>query len=100
MYLWVEPVGFDWDEGNSGKNWEKHGVTDVECEEVFFNRHLVVRFDSSHSTETERRWRALGQTDDGRYLLVAFTLRNRLIRVISARNMTRKERAVYENQDT
>jgi len=79
-------VGFDWDEGNQGKNWEKHRVSDTECEELFFNAPLVARKDPKHSKH-ESRYFALGHTDVGRPLFIAFTIRKNLIRVISARTM-------------
>jgi uncharacterized protein len=88
-------TGFDWDEGNSDKNWRKHRVSDSECEEVFLNQPLVVRPDQRHSQE-ERRFYALGQTDRTRELFVVFTIRGGLIRVISARDMTSKERRIYQ----
>jgi uncharacterized DUF497 family protein len=87
-------IGFQWDEGNLVKNWDKHHVTDAECEDVFFNRPLLTTDDREHSAE-ERRLYALGTTDAGRHLFVAFTIRGPLIRVISARDMTRKEHAAY-----
>jgi len=83
--------GFDWDEGNIGKNWPKHGVTDWECEEIFFNRPLVIGPDAEHS-DIESRYYALGQTDRGRMLFGAFAVRNRLIRAISFRDMNSRER--------
>jgi len=95
MEAWMECTGFEWDEGNSDKNWDKHGVSDFECEEVFFNQPLVVRHDPKHS-QREARMYALGRTDKDRRLVVAFTLRGDMIRVISARDMTRRERSVYE----
>jgi len=81
---------FDWDDGNSGKNWIRHQVRDGECEEVFFNRPLVAMPDEAHSEE-ERRILVLGQTDTSRKLFLACTLRKELIRVISARDMTKRE---------
>jgi len=87
-------AGFDWDESNSRKNWIKHRVTPVECEQIFFNQPLLVKDDALHS-ETEKRFLALGKTDKSRSLFIAFTLRGDLIRVISARDMSRKEREVY-----
>ena len=88
-------TGFDWDEGNVLKNWVQHRVTASECEQIFFNRPLVLAEDVEHS-QAEGRSYALGQTDAGRLLLVAFTVRRNLIRVISARAMTKKERKEYE----
>ena len=88
--------GFDWDDGNLLKNWEKHGVTHLEAEQVFFNEPLIVVDDEKHS-QAESRWYGLGSTDGLRLLMVVFTIRNHKIRVISARDMNRKERRVYEN---
>lgn len=91
----AECVGFDWDEGNLLKNWEKHGVSAFECEQVFFNRPLVAAPDEVHSS-AEPRFYALGLTDASRLLFIAFTIRGRLIRVISARDMNRRERKAFE----
>ena len=88
--------GFDWDDGNVGKNWTKHRVTDWECEEVFFNQPLTINLDSQHS-QAETRYYALGQTDRGRLLFVSFTVRRNLIRPISVRDMNARERKIYEN---
>ena len=94
----TECVGFDWDAGNFGKNWTKHHVSDSECEEVFFNSPFVVRKDIEHSAEESRLY-ALGQTDRSRGLFVVFTIRGKLIRVISARDMTRKERRIFQTHE-
>jgi uncharacterized DUF497 family protein len=93
----TECTGFQWDKGNSGKNWERHQVTDAECEQIFFNKPLIVADDPKHS-QTEQRWYALGRTDLNRLLFVVFTIRNNLIRIISARDMNRKERKIYHEQ--
>ena len=87
-------TGFDWDGGNVAKNWETHGVSLAECEQVFFNAPLVAAADARHS-EAEPRFFVLGQTDAGRHLFVALTLRGSLVRPISTRDMSRKERAIY-----
>jgi uncharacterized protein len=94
--LLAECEGFDWDEGNIGKNWTKHRVTDWECEEVFFNRPLVLGWDVNHS-HSEPRYYALGSTDPGRPLFASFTIRRKLIRPISVRDMNPRERKIYEN---
>ena len=94
----TECVGFDWDAGNSGKNWTKHRVSDSECEEVFFNSPFVVRKDIEHSAE-EFRLYVLGQTDRSRGLFMVFTIRGKLIRVISARDVTRKERRIFQTHE-
>ena len=87
-------TGFQWDQGNLEKNWLKHGVSPLECEEIFFNQPLVVSPDIRHS-DREERFYALGRTDADRYLFVVFTVRGRKLRVISARDMSRKERKIY-----
>jgi len=91
-------TGFEWDDGNARKN-EKHGVSAPETEQVFFNQPLLLLEDVKHS-RSEPRFHALGKTHDGRQLHITFTLRaaGLMIRVISARDMHRKERAIYENQ--
>ena len=89
--------GFNWDAGNARKSEEKHGVSMAEAEQVFFNTPLLVLEDAAHSTQ-EVRIHALGITDEGRALHITFTLRKAgtLIRVISARDMHRKERMIYD----
>ncbi len=87
-------TGFDWDEGNRDKNWINHQVSASECEEVFLNLPLLLQSDPVHST-TESRYYVLGQTNAGRYLFISFTLRNDNIRVISASDMSKKERTAY-----
>ncbi len=88
-------AGFDWDEGNKEKNWEKHKVLASECEQVFFNQPLIVLDDNKHSS-MEKRYFSLGKTDNDRKLFIVFTVRKGLLRVISARNMSIKERKIYE----
>ena len=87
--------GFGWDEGNLLKNWERHRVSTSECEQVFFSRPLVAGLDETHSKQ-ETRYYALGVTDAGRRLFIVFTVRHKKIRVISARDMNRRERKVFE----
>jgi uncharacterized protein len=91
-------VGFDWDESNTVKNWERHRVTPEEAEDIFFQDPLVVRGDSSHSSR-EKRYRAIGRTSRGRLLFVAFTVRRKFIRVISARDMNRSEVKEYKRHE-
>jgi uncharacterized protein len=88
--------GFDWSGGNAEKNWERHRVTPEEVEQVFFNTPLLAGSDDEHSQQ-EKRFYALGQTDEGRELFVAFTMRAKRLRVVSARDMSRKERRVYRS---
>jgi hypothetical protein len=89
--------GFDWDEGNARKSADKHGVTQAEAEQVFFDERLLVSSDIGHSL-AEARYQALGRTGDGRPLHVTFTLRRNgtRLRVISARDMSRKEKRRYD----
>jgi len=91
-------IGFDWDDGNLLKNWEKHGVSAAECEQVFFNQPLVTSSDVGHSSY-EARFYSLGKSDSGKHLFIVFTVRNNLIRIISARNMNRKERGAYKHHE-
>ncbi len=97
MIDWTSIVGFDWDEGNARKSVDKHAVGQSEAEQIFFNQPLLVLLDEKHS-RMEHRYHALGITDDDRLLHITFTLRSSgtLIRVISARDMHRKERRIYE----
>jgi uncharacterized protein len=89
--------GFDWDDGNSRKGADKHDVSQAEAESVFFNDPLIVVEHEKHS-DRERRLNALGKTAQDRLLHITFTLRQNgtMIRVISARDMHRKERKAYE----
>ena len=89
--------GFQWDKGNSGKNWLRHRVNDSECEQVFFNKPLLFADDKKHS-KSEKRWYVLGRTDVNRQLFIVFTRRGNEIRVISARDMNKKERKTYHEQ--
>lgn len=90
-------TGFEWDDGNLEKNWELHRVSFWEAEEIFFNELLVIAVDLTHSAQ-EPRFLALGQADSGRLFFISFTIRGSLIRVISARDMTRKEVSSYERK--
>ena len=87
--------GFEWDEGNAPKNWEKHQVAPGECEEIFFNLPLLTGTAPKHSI-IEDRYYVLGRTEKGRRLFLAFTIRQNKIRVISARDMSCKERKLYD----
>ena len=100
MIDWTQITSFDWDEGNARKSIEKHNVSQAEAEQVFFNEPLLVLADEKHS-EMELRFHALGKTESNRWLHITFTLRadNTLVRVISARDMHRKERKIYEQNE-
>ncbi len=90
-------IGFQWDEGNSAKNWINHSVLRSECEQVFFNKPLIVS-ESKKNHEKENRWYLLGKTDVGRRLFIVFTIRKNMVRVISARDMSKKEREIYNEE--
>jgi uncharacterized protein len=95
-----EAVGFDWDTGNVEKNWVKHAVRYTECEEVFSREPVVVPARDWPGIR-EQRYVVLGRTALGRQLSIAFTFRGDRIRVISARDMNRKERREYlRNEET
>ncbi|MCF8347113.1 MAG: BrnT family toxin [Bacteroidales bacterium] len=95
--VFADCIGFDWDEGNSEKNWVLHQVGRNECEQVFFNAPVIVGEDILHS-QSEKRWFLLGKTDNQRRLFVVFTIRDRLIRIISARDMSKKEKRIYHEK--
>lgn len=98
MTILKEPVAFEWDQGNKGKNFEKHGVTDEECEEVFFDEQKKLLKDIIHSAK-ESRHILLGRTKSRRVLFLVFTLRKNRVRVISARDTNKKERYLYEEKN-
>ena len=88
---------FQWDKGNKGKNYLKHKVTDQECEEAFFDQNKKIFKDILHS-DNETRYILLGQTKERRILFIAFTIRSGKIRVISARDLNKKEKKLYEEK--
>ena len=90
-------IGFDWDKGNSEKNWKKHQVSIRESEQAFFNQPIIVLEDFKHSID-ESRFYLLGKTDKNRLLMIVFTISIQLIRIISARDMSEKERNIYESK--
>ncbi|AXC09406.1 hypothetical protein ACPOL_0019 [Acidisarcina polymorpha] len=100
--LLADCIGFDWDDANLTKNWDRHRVTPEEAEDVFFQEPIIMSGDAGHAGR-EKRYRLLGQTGAGRRLFVAFTVRRKLVRVISARDMNRRESesfASYEKNYT
>ena len=90
----VKCTGFEWDDGNRDKNWIRHRVSVAECEQVFFNVPLLMAKGARRSS-SEPRYYVLGQTDAGRRLIVVMTIRGESIRVVSARDMSRREREEY-----
>ena len=97
MKSFPESKGFDWDQGNINKNWDKHRVHHLECEEIFFNEPIVTKVEK-RGVSQEERVSALGVTNEGRFLFVVFTIRRGRIRVVSARGMNKKERKIYHEK--
>ena len=95
--IFADCIGFDRDEGNSEKNWILHQVSRNECEQVFFNAPIIVGDDIFHS-QSELRWFLLGKTDNKRQLFIVFTIREKLIRIISARDLSKKEKRIYNEK--
>jgi hypothetical protein len=92
-----EPIKFQWDKGNKDKNWERHKVANRECEEIFFDKNKRIFKDNLHSKK-EERFILLGKTKRGRLLYTVFTIRNKKIRIISARDINKKEKHLYEKK--
>ena len=88
------PTSFNWDKGNLEKNWKKHKVHFKEAEEVFFNKPLKI-FPDKRRSIVEKRFQALGVTDNRRKLTIFFTIRNKKIRIVSVRNQNKKEEKRY-----
>ncbi len=93
---------FEWDPAKDDLNRSKHGVGFRQAMSVFNDAHALTVYDADHSTD-EDRWITLGQTDFGLLLVLAHTFREAssrkaLIRIISARRATRRERRQYEER--
>lgn len=97
MAVFNEPVEFVWDKGNKDKNWLKHKVSNQECEEVFEDKNKKIFKDPVHS-QTEKRYILIGMTKNEKLLFIVFTMRNEKVRIISARNINKKERRLYEEK--
>jgi len=95
MEIIPEPVQFEWDKGNIDKNLKKHGVTNEEAEEIFIDQKAVLTEDINHAI-IEKRYQILGRTESGKILNVLFTIRGKIIRIISARFANRKEWKLYD----
>ena len=91
------PIAFEWDKGNIEKNYVKHGITNKEAEEVFFNKPLKIFQDAKHS-QKEKRFLTYGVTNQKRGLTIVFTIRKQKIRAVSARDQNKKERRIYEKE--
>lgn len=92
-----DSVEFQWDKGNKDKNWIKHQVLITECEEVFFDVKNIVFKDFLHSYNEDRKI-IIGKTKWSRLLTMVFTMRKIKIRIISARDASKKEIAIYEKK--
>lgn len=90
MITLKKPIRFQWDQGNQNKNIKKHQVTNSDAEQIFFDRHKKILKDPLHSNG-EKRYIVLGTTTTNKKLYIAFTLRDKKIRIISARKLNRKE---------
>jgi len=97
MKSFPESKSFDWDQGNINKNWDKHRVHHLECEEIFFNEPIVTKVEKRGVCQ-EERVSALGVTNEGRFLFVVFAIRRGRIRVVSARDANKKERKIYHEK--
>ena len=95
MKILLKPIKFQWDQGNLDKNFDKHAVTNNECEETFFDEQKVIFQDTIHSDQ-EERFIILGKTKNGRILFTVFTARGKKIRIISSRDINKKEIKLYE----
>lgn len=95
MIVIRKPIEFIWNKGNKDKNWTKHEVTNKEAEESFFDENRQIFKDKLHSGKEERHI-LLGKTKEGRLLYTVFTMRNKKVRIISSRDINRKERKLYE----
>ena len=97
MKLLSEPFSFQWDKGNVDKNLKKHNVSNSEVEEIFYDKHKKLFTDRLHSGN-EERLRIIGKTKKDRLLFIVFTIRDKKVRVISARNLNKKEVYLYEKK--
>lgn len=97
MIVLPEPISFQWDKGNVHKNVTKHLVTNSDVEEVFYDKHKKLFKDRLHSGK-EERLRVIGKTKNEKLLFIVFTIRDKKVRVISARNLNKKEVYLYEKK--
>jgi uncharacterized DUF497 family protein len=99
MFDLSQIIDFDWDDGNANKSAEKHEVSRKEAEEIFLDPRLLVFVDEKRS-DAETRYHAYGRTTAGRLLQASFTTRQNatLVRVISVRPMSRRERSRYDEE--
>ena len=88
---------FEWSREKAGSNVQKHGCTFIEGSTAFSDPLSVTISDPDHSV-FENRFLHLGQTSNGKLVVVAFTERGDRIRLISVRRASRRERNQYEQQ--
>jgi uncharacterized protein len=86
---------FEWDDTKAAINLRKHGISFEEAKTLFDNPLALIFDDEAHSID-ERREIIIGHSQNSRLLLVSFTERSNVIRIISARLATRREREDYE----
>jgi len=87
---------FDWDPSKAQRNLERHGVSFPEAATVFADVLGWTFFDPDHSRD-EDRFLTIGTSNTGRLLIVSHTEEDDLVRIISAREVTRRERRDYES---
>ena len=88
-------MDYEWDEAKSASNREKHGVSFEEAATVFGDPLYVDFYDPDHSVD-EHRYLIMGQSTAGRLLIVSYTERDEVVRLISAREVTSSERRAYD----
>lgn len=98
MDILRDPITFQWDKGNKDKNVKKHNVSNQEAEEAFINEPKFLLSDEKHSSEEETRHMLWGRTNYNRFITVIFTIRAEKVRIISCRDMHKKERREYESK--
>jgi len=89
---------FEWDSNKALRNVHKHGITFREAAMVFHDILAITYFDDAHSSSEEQRFVTMGISDTGRVLVVAHSLIDEKIRLISARKATPRERKIYEKE--
>jgi len=94
----LKTLAFDWDQWNVQKNEKKHGVSCMEAESAFFDPSYRLFSDKKHSSSKEKRYILFGRSIENRVLMLGFTLRRKRVRIITARQASRKERAIYEQK--
>ncbi len=89
---------YDWDDGNSIKSIQKHGVENEMVESIFMDKKLLALGEQYQPKVNEARYGVLGKTTSGDILFVCFTIRGNRIRPISSRFANLREREIYEKE--